>query len=83
LDLDAPDPGLYPQGMLLFNTRRSGFNVKSFQVDYFNSTHSQTDVLPTVTNAWVTASGNKNDGSPYMGRQAQRALIVAALKVRY
>jgi hypothetical protein len=33
-----------------------------------------------VSNAWVTASGNRNDGSPYMGRQAQRALIVQALK---
>jgi hypothetical protein len=80
LDLDAPDPGLYPQGMLLFNTRRSGFNVKSFQVDYFNSTTFPDDTLPTETNAWVTASGNKTDGSPYMGRQAQRAIIVAALK---
>ena len=80
LDLDAPDPALYPQGMLLFNTRRSGFNVKSFQVDYFNATDFPNDTLPAQTNAWVTASGNKNNGSPYMGRQAQRALIVAALK---
>ena len=80
LDLDAPDPGLYPQGMLLWNTRRSGFNVKSFQVDYFNSASFPDDTLPAQTNAWVTASGNKTDGSPYMGRQAQRAIIVAALK---
>jgi hypothetical protein len=80
LDLDAPDPALYPQGTLLWNTRRSGFNVKSFQADYFNSTSFPDQTLPTVTNAWVTASGNRNDGSPYMGRQAQRALIVAALK---
>jgi hypothetical protein len=80
LDLDAPDPSLYPQGMLLFNTRRSGFNVKSFQVDYFNAADFPDDVLPTETNAWVTASGNKSDGAPYMGRQAQRALIVSALK---
>ena len=80
LDLDAPDPSLYPQGMLLFNTRRSGFNVKSFQVDYFNATSFPDETLPAETNAWVTASGNKNDGSPYMGRQAQRALIVQALK---
>ena len=80
LDLDAPDPSLYPQGMLLFNTRRSGFNVKSFQVDYFNSTTFPDETLPTETNAWVTASDNKADGSPNMGRQAQRALIVAALK---
>jgi hypothetical protein len=80
LDLDAPSPALYPQGMLLFNTRRSGFNVKSFQVDYFNAQSFPDDTLPTVTNAWVNASGNKNNGSPYMGRQAQRALIVQALK---
>ena len=80
LDLDAPDPALYPQGTLLFNTRRSGFNVKSFQADYFNATSFPDDTLPTETNAWVTASGNRVDGSAYMGRQAQRALIVQALK---
>jgi hypothetical protein len=80
LDLDAPDPALYPQGMLLWNTRRSGFNVKSFQSDYFNAIDFPDETLPTETNAWVTASGNKADGSPYMGRQAQRALIVQALK---
>jgi hypothetical protein len=80
LDLDAPNPALYPQGMLLFNTRRSGYNVKSFQVDYFNADTYPDDVLPTVTNAWVTASGLKANGAPYMGRQAQRAMIVAALK---
>jgi hypothetical protein len=79
LDPDAPDPTLYPQGMLLWNTRRSGFNVKSFQVDYFN-TMDYPSFTGTVTNAWVTASGNKDSGAPYMGRQAQRALIVAALK---
>jgi hypothetical protein len=80
LDLDAPEATLYPQGTLLFNTRRSGFNVKSFQVNYFNSTTFPDETLPAQTNAWVTASGNRDDGSPNMGRQAQRALIVAALK---
>ena len=80
LDLDAPNPNLYPQGTLLWNTRRSGFNVKSFQADYFNATDFPDQALPPETNAWVTASGNKANGSPYMGRQAQRALIVQALK---
>jgi len=117
LDIDAPEPTLYPEGMLLFNTRRSGFNVKSFQSDYFNATdfsfdtysastayvvgdkvlynavlyvciQNSTGNAPTntaywstlETNAWVTASGNRNDGSPYMGRQAVRALVVAAMK---
>ena len=80
LDLDAPQSTLYPQGMLLFNTRRSGFNVKSFQVNYFNADTFPDDTLPAETNAWVTASGLKANGAPYMGRQAQRAMIVAALK---
>ena len=119
LDVDAPDSALYPTGMLLFNTRRSGFNVKSFQVDYFNAadfsyptwSNSTTYAAGTavlynavlyvaiqgsnlnqnpatqtsywdllVTNSWVTASGNRADGAPNMGRLAQRALVVAALK---
>ena len=80
LDLDAPDALLYPNGMLLWNTRRSGFNVKAFEVDYFNSTTYPDESLPTETNAWVTQSGNRADGSPYMGRQSQRKLIVSALK---
>jgi hypothetical protein len=81
LDLDAPDPLLYPQGTLLWNTRRSGFNVKSFEVNYFNATtYPYPDVLPSQTNAWVTASGNRADGTPNMGRHAQRALIVKSLR---
>jgi hypothetical protein len=51
LDLDAPDPSLYPQGMLLWNTRRSGFNVKAFRVDYFNGTDFPDEVLPAQKNA--------------------------------
>ena len=80
LDLDAPDPALYPEGMLLWNTRRSGYNVKSFQSNYFNSTTFPDDTLPTVTSTWLTASGNKDNGSMYAGRQAQRKLVVAAMK---
>jgi hypothetical protein len=33
--LDAPNPALYPRGMLLLNTRRSGYNVKKYVADYF------------------------------------------------
>jgi hypothetical protein len=80
LDLDAPDPALYPQGMLLFNTRRSGYNVKSFQSNYFNSTTFPDDTLPAEKNTWLTASGNRDDGAMYAGRLAQRKLIVAAMK---
>jgi hypothetical protein len=80
LDLDAPDPALYPQGMLLFNTRRSGYNIKSFQVNYFNAQRFPDDTVPTVTNTWLTASGNKTNGSMFAGRLAQRQIIIKALR---
>jgi hypothetical protein len=79
LDLDAPNPASYPEGMLLFNTRRSGYNVKQFRTNYFNAQTFGDVSLPTVKNAWVSASGLQNDGSPYMGRKAQRAMVVQAL----
>ena len=34
LDADAPNPALYPKGMLLWNLRRSGNNVKRFVQNY-------------------------------------------------
>jgi hypothetical protein len=80
LDLDAPDPALYPQGMLLFNTRRSGYNIKQFRTNYFNSASFPNTSLPTETNAWVSVSGNQSNGSPYMGRKAQRAMVVESLR---
>lgn len=84
VDIDRPDPTLYPRGVLLFNTRRSGGTVKQFRADYFSRTNfSDTSVyptLPTEKDAWVSVSGNKNDGSPYMRRKAQRAVIVEALQ---
>jgi len=80
LDLDAPSYTLSPVGMLLFNTRRSGYNVKQYQVNYFNTTSFPGAALPDETSAWVTASGLQADGSPYMGRKAQRAMVVQALR---
>ena len=80
LDLDAPNDANYPVGMLLFNTRRSGYNVKQFKVDYFNNTDFAGETLPTETDAWVTVSGLRSDGSPYMGRSAQRAMVVQSLR---
>jgi hypothetical protein len=80
LDLDAPDPALYPQGMLLFNTRRSGYNVKSFQANYFNAQRYPDAVLPAQKSTWLTASGNRPDGAMWSGRLAQRQLIVRAMK---
>jgi hypothetical protein len=80
LDPDAPDEDLYPAGTLLFNTRRSGFVVKEFRSDYFNAVDFPDISLPTQKNTWGTVSGNKSNGSPYMGRQAVRSIVVAAMK---
>ena len=48
--------------------------------DLFNSATFPDDVLPTVKNTWLTASGNRNDGAMWSGRLAQRQLIVRAMK---
>lgn len=80
LDLDAPDPAFYPRGMLLWNLRRSGFVVKQYVKNYFNSTSFPEENLPVAKDAWKTASGLRFDGSPYMARAAQRNVIVSALK---
>ena len=92
IDLDAPNPSLYPEGMLLFNTRRSGYNVKSFTTNYFTAANypdapaynpaspATIGNLPEFSYAWVTASGNKANGSMYSGRLAQRQMIVEAMK---
>jgi hypothetical protein len=86
LDFDAPDPDLYPKGMLLWNLRRSGGNVKKYQNNYvnqaddnprFNNSESMTDY---ATDRWVTASPNNEDGSGSFLRHAQRSVVVAALK---
>lgn len=79
LDLDAPEPALYPAGTLLFNTRRSGFNVKEYRVGYFNAVDfpSYSDEAP---DAWVTVSGNQENGAPYMGRYSVRQVVTAAMK---
>ena len=81
LDLDAPDPALYPQGMLLFNTRRSGYNVKQFRTNYFTSANYPSPaVLPTYSYTWVSVSGLQSNGAAYMGRKAQRNLVVQSIK---
>jgi hypothetical protein len=117
-DLDAPNPLLYPRGMLLLNTRRSGYNVKKYVNNYFNTTadnvsnysnattyakgakvqsggviyvslstnntgnaiSNTTYWAPLKTSTWVTTSGLKTNGSPYAGHNAQRQVIVSALK---
>ena len=85
LDPDAPDPALYPKGMLLWNLRRSGFNVKKFVRNYINTSLDNTrfndeGMDAYYTHRWVTESGNQEDGSGTFGRKAQRKVVVQALQ---
>jgi hypothetical protein len=91
VDFDAPDPTLYPKGMLLWNLRRSGFNVKQFRQDYVDrsvdnirygaaptfSGESMEDYYP---HRWVTISNNQVNGAGSFGRHAQRVVVVRALQ---
>ena len=80
LDLDAPNADLYPEGMLLFNTRRSGYNVKEYKENYFNSLSFPDQTLPLETATWLSVSGLESNGAAYMGRKAQRQMVVKALR---
>jgi len=85
LDPDAPDPALYPKGMLLWNLRRSGFNVKRFSRSYINlggrnARYSNEFTSNYYPNRWVTESANNVDGSGSFGRNAQRKVIVQSLQ---
>ena len=94
LDPDAPDPANFPQGILLFNTRRSGYNVKEYKNNYITTTkypgsgsaglgnirQSNESVATYFPDRWVTKSSNNADGSGSFGRKAQRKVIVEQLK---
>jgi hypothetical protein len=80
VDLDAPDPLFYPRGMLLFNTRASGFNVKQYKSAYFTSAAYPNESLPARQDTWLSVSGFNYEGIPNFGRKAQRGVVVAALK---
>ncbi len=87
VDPDCPDPALYPKGMRLLNTRRSGFNVKRYQTNYINieannGTNIRTGEAMTSYEAdrWVGYQSVNEDGSGRFGRHAQRGVVVAALK---
>ena len=85
LDPDAPDPALYPKGMMLFNLRRSGFNVKKFVRNYIdtaedNSRNADESMTNYYPHRWVTESANQEDGAGTFGRKAQRKVITQALQ---
>ena len=94
LDPDAPNPDHYPQGIMLWNTRRSGYNVKEYKNNYITTTkypgsgtaglgnirQSNESVSTYFPDRWVTKSSNNADGSGSFGRKAQRKVIVEQLK---
>ena len=85
LDFDAPDPMLYPKGMLLWNLRRSEFNVKEFVKDYVdklgeNPRQSNELMTDYYAHRWVTVSGNQENGAGSFGRKAQRKVIIQKMQ---
>ena len=87
VDPDCIEPAAYPAGILLFNTRYSTYNVKEYKKDLFADYVGKTYkvgasefVFEGDTSRWVTASGNKVNGEPYMGPEAQRIMVVRALQ---
>ena len=65
VDNEAPDPLLYPDGILLWNSIVSTGNVKRYD---------------STTGVWSTFSGNRADGRPFMLRKAQRQAVVRAMQ---
>ena len=88
VDPDAPDPALYPRGMKLWNTRRSGNNVKKYITGYINVNannglnirFSNQPMDDYVAGRWVGQSTRNEDGSGKFGRFAQRGIVVESLK---
>ena len=76
---------------MLFNTRRSGFNVKKYIADYVDSgaqnirmNNEEHGTYGSATNGtydrWVTESANQVDGAGSFGRKAQRKVILQAMQ---
>ena len=88
VDPDCPQPALYPKGMLLWNLRRSGFNVKKFVRNYINTAAYNTLVGAApgeymsayYPHRWVSEAANQTDGSGTFGRKAQRAVVIQGLQ---
>ena len=73
MDADSPLPENSPIGILGWNKRASGGNVKEYNDVYIVDGN---DIGPK----WVDYSGNKPDGSPYMLRKAQRQAVVRQMQ---
>jgi hypothetical protein len=85
LDFDAPDPALYPRGTRLWNTRRSGNNVKKYHAGYIDKTAdnvrmNDASMTDYHLDRWVSSHSRNEDGSGVFGRHAQRIQVVQAFK---
>lgn len=73
MDAGSPRHENFPIGILAWNKRASGGNVKEYNEVYIVAGN---DIGPK----WVDYSGNKPDGSPYMLRKAQRQAVVRQMQ---
>jgi hypothetical protein len=85
VDPDCVDPALYPTGMLLWNLRRSGFNVKRYVTDYIDTTadnlvYNGEGMTTYYPHRWVSEAPNQENGVGSFGRLAQRGVVVKALQ---
>jgi len=68
VDSNAPDPVLYPSGMLCVNLIHSGLVVKEYNASNAGAFK------------WRSASGTRADGAGNFGRNAQRAVVVKKMQ---
>jgi len=96
VDADAPSPALYPRGMLLWNLRRSGFNVKRYVSGYvdttarnlrYNGSNGTAAAIGSgqlmtsyYADRWVSEAANQENGAGTFGRKAQRKVVVQKLQ---
>ena len=84
VDFDCPDPALYPAGTLLWNLRRSGFNVKKYHENYVdvlarNNRYEDEPMTDYYPARWVSYAANQVNGAGSFGRKAVRQVVLAAL----
>jgi len=85
VDPDAPDPSLYPRGIRLWNTRRSGYNVKKFVTDYINlsatnDVYNGESMSGYNADRWVSQYPTDENGAGVFGRKSQRQIVVKEMK---
>lgn len=68
LDTDAPDPALYPKGMLLWNLRASGGNVKKYQNNYINVNEDNARFDNTRSPSGLSYQSGQSQGSYWPDR---------------